>query len=184
MEFEFEKEVAQNHLTNNGWALNDYNHVNIHDCHVFYILDYKSQETKLLAIMKDAFEKHKINTSISLAECIHFIQVHMKDFFKGKLKGKKSEVFASLLVNYIKQTQTYQALVTQFPDFHRLHVILNIYPMSKHDGRISPMIIHSNEMVVDVKEVCQLSKQHAFNQFARNPSWFSAIGDPMRCFIN
>lgn len=183
MEFQFEKEVAQNHLNNSGWSLDDFNHVNIHDCHVFYILDYKSQETRLLAIMKDAFEKHKINTSFSLGECVHLIQTLMKSFLKGKLEGNKSEAFASLLVNYIKQTQTYHALLKQTPDFHRLHVILNVYPLSKHDGRIAPLIIHSNEMITDVKEVLAISKQHAFSQFSRNPDWFSGIGDPSRCFI-
>ena len=184
MEFQFEREVAQNHLINNGWALNDFNSVNIHDCHVFYILDYKSQKTKLLAIKKDSFEKHKINTSISLGECVELIQMLMKDFFKGKLKSKKAEVFAGLLVNYIKQTQTYQALLKQAPDYHRLHVILNAYPLSKNDGRISPLIIYSSEKVVGVKEIFEISKQHAFNQFTKNPGWFSAIGDPTHCFVN
>lgn len=183
MEFQFEKEVAQNHLKNNGWSLNDFNNVNIHDCHVFYILDYKSQKTKLLAIKKDSFETHKINASISLGECVHLIQMHLKDFLKGKLRGMQSEAFASLLVNYIKQTQTYQALLKQAPDFHRLHVVLNVYPLSKNDGRISPLIIYSNEMVVDVTEILAVSKQHAFNQYSKNPSWFSAIGDPELCFI-
>lgn len=166
-----------------GWSLYDLNPANVLDNHAIYVLDYKSQQTKIATYTNDVFHEFIIYKKISLDQCILLVQRGMPYFFKGKIKGYDALVFGNLLLNYIKQTDAYLDYVEQVPDFHRIHFILNLYP-NKSKGRMSASITPYNETNIDVKDIITRSKQLAADDFSKNPSWFKTIGDPSWCFID
>ncbi|ENS0117640.1 hypothetical protein ACEYZ7_004410 [Escherichia coli] len=91
------------------------------------------------------------------------------------LNLKENEAYASLLLNYIKQTKSFHVWRSQVGSDQRLHFIINIYADSKFSKdavKLRPFIINPEDMMLSSVEVEAYTSQVLQVDQHKHPEWF------------
>lgn len=168
-EFDFDRDVAKAHLDSAGWSVEQFNHSNPFDCHLFYIRDYRTGHVQVFSIRTSHLqgiepEADPLALSSALGELM--LKIH-----GNTVTDKEQEILGVVLGGYIKRTQTFQQWKRVRTPQERLHAVINIYG-SKKAASVRPFIIRVSLPILDVDTVLKQTDQVRRMDESNHPEWF------------
>jgi hypothetical protein len=169
-EFDFDREVSASHMKAAGWEMNDFNHSNPFNCHMFYIVDYRTGHVQVLTISKDDFELLKPEHSPEelgggLGEIV--MRLHA-----NAATERDHQVLLPLLGGYIKATSSYRQWLRVSSAHERLHAFINFYPAPRGTSQCRPFMARSTAAVMHAEDVLRTSMNVHDTDRANHPEWF------------
>lgn len=169
--FNFDKEVAGQHLRAAGWDLNNFNHSNPFNSNAFYVSDFRFNAINLLTIDVNDFNSVEPPKDVpvgALATCISELLVK---YYAKKSGLDIANQLAPILISYIKKTETFAVWRKTSKPGERLHVLLNIYPVLLGECLVRPCIVKSDASYLRVDDVKKNSHYLRERDKQNNPSW-------------
>ncbi|HAZ7869357.1 TPA: hypothetical protein J7103_002585 [Escherichia coli] len=123
---EIDKEMSEQLLRSLGWKMEGFNHSTPFTSHVFYIRDFRYKHQQLFTVAKDDFYSPNIIDNSPIGDYVNFIGQVMKKIAKKKsLTEMDKRGIAPVLINYIKNTQSFKQWRDISEPDERLHCVLN-----------------------------------------------------------
>jgi len=169
--FNFDKEVAGQHLRAAGWDLNNFNHSNPFNSNAFYVSDFRFNAINLLTIDVNDFNSVEPPKGVpvgALATCISELLIK---YYAEESGLDIANQLAPILISYIKKTETFAVWRSTAKPSERLHVLLNIYPVKSGECLVRPCIVKSEASYLQVDDVKKNSHYLRERDKQNNPSW-------------
>ncbi|HEC5165723.1 TPA: hypothetical protein R3U69_002249 [Escherichia coli] len=171
-----DKDISKYAMQKFGWNLEDFNHSTPVSSHFVYFRDWRVNKTWLISLSQKDFNNTKITTNVSFNDVVAGLATILNKLVRSKtLNLKEKEAYASLLINYIKQTQSFHVWRSQVDSDQRLHFIINIYADSKFSKdavKLRPFIINPEDMMLSSFEIEAYTSQVQQVDKQKHPEWF------------
>lgn len=169
-EFNFDEEVATAHFKNAGWGLDQFNHSNPFDCHLFYIRDYRTGHVQVFTIRKDHLEDLvPEDSALALGGVLGELMLRI---YKRTATEKELWMLLPVLGGYIKGTQTFKQWKEVRKPGERVHILINIYGGDDGLTGVRPFIARTDETVLSVDTTLDLSDRTKAMDLQNHPEWF------------
>lgn len=169
-DFDFDKEVATAHFENAGWGLDQFNHSNPFECHLFYIRDYRTGHVQVFTIRKDHLEELiPKDTSLALGGVLGelMMRIHQRTATEKELW-----MLMPVLGGYFKGTQTFQQWKRLRQPGERAHVLINIYGGDNPVTGVRPFMVRVDGTVLDASVFMEQTDRVKQMDQANHPEWF------------
>lgn len=170
-----DKEFSLHTVGQYGWNLGEYNHSTPFNSHFIYVTDYHKNNTWMISIAQDDFNRTKISTALSMEVCVAKLGQALKKISRnlGITQTEETEL-APLLTNYIKQTMTFREWERRTDANQRLHFLINIYGAKDDNGEVvlRPFIVNPDALMLTPWEVNEFNSQVIEVDRQRHPGWF------------
>lgn len=170
--FNYDKEVAIQHLRAAGWDLNNFNHSNPFSSNAIYVSDFRFNAINLLTIDVNDFNSVLPPKDVpvgALATCISELLIK---YYANESGLDIANQLAPILIAYIKKTEAFAVWQKTTKSCERLHVLLNIYPVQAGECLVRPCIVKSDVSYLQVDDVKKNSQYLRERDKQNNPSWF------------
>ncbi len=168
-EFDFDKDVSSAHFASAGWSVDQFNHSNPFDCHLFYIRDYRTGHIQVFTIRTSHLEEMKPEADpLTLGSALGELMLKVYD---KTATNKEQEVLGVVLGGYIKGTQTFQQWESVRAHHERFHAFINIYG-SRQAASVRPFMARAPEPVLSVDTVLEKTDQVKHMDESNHPEWF------------
>ena len=184
MDIDSQNKETQRTFKDYGWNVDEIDNHDIENSHLIYLFDYNSKSARVFSVNKMDLENYKVKRDYAIPRCVSYIQRGLKAFLNGTLNKMEKAQYAGVISNYIKQTQNYQWNIQDLPASHTLHIILNVCSVNRFDATITPIIFVHENSIIHSKQIIELSKLRACQQFEQDPGMFRAIGNPASFLFN
>lgn len=169
-------EISKAHMTANGWNLDHYHSGNAFDANVFYLVDYRTRDVRIITVNKDLVESFKA-PDIDIEELAFLISEQslvVQDASKeGSSPAPENEnLLAIALWLYIVRTQSYALWKAQTEPDQRLHALINLYG-TRENGWVRPSPINYTGTVLPAEALQKTSIDLMEQDRKRHPEWFA-----------
>lgn len=158
-----------------GWNVGKFNHSTPFTSHFIYVTDYHKNNTWMISISQEDFDRTKISVSLSLDVCVAKLgQILKKMSNRIGISQTEEAELAPLLTNYIKQTMTFREWQRRAEVNQRMHFLINIYGKKERKGDVvlRPFIVNPDALMFTPAEVIQFNSQVVKVDRQRHPEWF------------
>ncbi|GAB0154386.1 hypothetical protein [Marinobacterium sp. BA1] len=168
-------EISKAHLNTNGWNLDHYHSGNSFDANVFYLVDYRTHDVRIITVNSELAEKFR-GPEIAIEELAFLISEQtlvVQETAKsgGPVSQDAENLLAMALWLYITQTQSYALWKVQAEQGQRLHALINIYG-TRDNGWVRPSPINYTGTVLPVEALQKTSLDLMAQDRQRHPEWF------------
>lgn len=169
---EFDKAVSEAHLKASGWDMGAFGHSNPFECHFVYVHDVDAKDVRLFSIHQSHLDAVPVPTDIPSSVLAYLVAESLSDIRRGVIGAGDDASFLPKLVSYVKCSQVYALWRKQCKD--KMHFVINIYRSRQGVQRsmLRPFVANSDDVVLNAKDMMELSKEIIGIDKARHREWF------------
>lgn len=169
-------EISKAHLKANGWNLDHFHSGNAFDANVFYLVDYRTGDVRIITVNTQHAERLK-GQGIGIEELAFLISEQslvLHDACKGGSASisESENLLAIALWLYIIETQSYALWKAQAESGQRLHALINLYG-TRENGWVRPLPINYTGTVLPADVLHRTSLDLMEQDRKRHPEWFA-----------